>query len=219
MSNAPLQQDVPFGQDDLFAAAPGPAPARPRRRRRHLDRGNLLLAGLFAAGIACVYLLSLSGGPEKASAETQRAEKEVQVAIAMMNDPKSLAMGKAQGIVDSFYYEARQRQVPLKDLAGNPSIYREPEATEPKVIETPGGVTVPDPAVEAANRNAAEMMEIGRKLRLQSVLKGPGGTAAMIDNNVLTAGQTISGWTVESIQAHRVVLRWKDRTLELEMEH
>jgi len=49
------------------------------------------------------------------------------------------------------------------------------------------------------------------------VLSGSSGRFATISNNLLTEGQTISGWTVSKIIPGEVVLTWRDQTHVLKM--
>jgi hypothetical protein len=60
------------------------------------------------------------------------------------------------------------------------------------------------------------MLAAAKGLKLQSVLSGRTPTA-MISNNVLTVGQTISGWTVAEIHPRYVVLTWETHKFELRM--
>ncbi|HOF19416.1 MAG TPA: hypothetical protein PK082_10945, partial [Phycisphaerae bacterium] len=56
-----------------------------------------------------------------------------------------------------------------------------------------------------------QALDAVRQLTLQSVLVGTHGATAMVSNNLLTEGQTISGWKVEKIRPDEVVLTWKNQ--------
>jgi len=174
--------------------------------------GNFVLAGLFVAAIGCLYLLSLRGGPQEASADQRQAEARVDAALVQMNAASSARAGKDETttVVDTFYYEAKQRQIPIETIAGNAFIYHPPGATQDEQALNPNPEDQPDP------QRAQELAEV-RQLKLQSVLMGPQGARAMISNNVLAKGQTISGWTIESIKPREVLLSREGQTYLLQM--
>jgi len=210
-----VASDAPGEMDSMGDGGQAPVPAASRRSHPGPLRGaNLLLAGLFAAGIGGVYLLSLRQGPAEASAQERAAEIQVETALARISSGV-VAETKAKVLVDAFYYQASQRQIPVEELWGNPFLYtppRRPEPTtkpedktpkRPKPGERPSG---PDPLAEA------------RKLSLQSVLMGTDGRKAMISNNLLGEGQVIRGWTVQTIESRKVVLAREGKTYILKMQ-
>jgi len=98
--------------------------------------------------------------------------------------------------VDTFYYEASQRQVPIAQLGRNAFVYG------PARPALPGG----GPAGQGDGAAASAYMGAVANLQLQSVLSGPHGNKAMISNNVLSEGQAIEGWTVKRIASQEVIL-------------
>ncbi len=173
-----------------------------------LNSVNLILIGLVAAGILSVYLLSLFSGPAEASAEMQSNEAQVDAALSKMsagvNDKDSAAM------IDTFYYEARQRQIPLGQLHGNPFVFEASmglnNASQAGRVKGPARI------------QKQQAMGAVQSLVLQTVLKADGDrTKAIISNNLVSEGQNINGWTVKSIQSKQVVLKWKDLEFVLKM--
>jgi hypothetical protein len=204
--------------------AAGPS-ARRSRRGTKFTLANLVLAGLFAAGIGCVYLLHLRAGPAVASAAQQLNETQVDTALvqlgAMAADAKA-GRTRTRDLVASFYSQARQRQIPIERLKGNPFAYAPPQraaAGAAAADDQPAPRTDPYAAraAEEAARELARAMDDVKKLRLQSVLSG-GRPTAMISNSLLSEGQQIAGWTVVSIKPQQVTLQWKDKTHTLQME-
>ena len=190
------------------------SPAR-RLARAGGTGGNLLLAGLFAAGIGCVYLLSLRQGPAKVSAEQQAAEIQVDTVLAALGEAPfgaAARQGKAQALVEAFYLQTKQRQVPVGQLWGNPFVYSSSAVFDP-------GSPADDqaPAAEPAEPEPDNAMDAVKNLSLQSVLVGSRGKTAMISNNLLGEGQTIRGWTVSSIRSNEVVLTHQGRQHVLKM--
>jgi hypothetical protein len=197
-------------------APPEPPPAAPSAAGKLLaNKGNLLLAGLFAGGIFLVYLLSLRGGPSTANAEQQQVELQVETALSQFSaNGRKEESRKAREVVGSFYREARQRQVPIKQLSGNPFVYKSPGPAEAAPVKA-------QPAQEEtiAARNLGEALDAARQLVLQSVLTGEHGNTAMISNNLLTEGQTLGDWTVSKIEPRRVVLTFRGQEFVLRMHN
>jgi hypothetical protein len=201
---------------------PGEAPYADLPPTRHspakLARGNVLLIGLFVAAIAGVYILRVSNGPPKASAAVQENETKMDSflqTIDQLNSDKQKAT--SDSVASTFYYEARQRQIDVKELRVNPFDFQAPP--EPGV--TPTTAPVDSARVVQDQEDAQELSQAmagAKALKLQSVIAGSGGATAMISNNLLTVGQRISGWTVRKIDARQVVLAWKNQTYTLEME-
>jgi len=189
---------------------------RPSGRALPISKGNLLLAGAFAAGIVCIYILSLRGGPSQASAEQNETQTQVDNVLS-----KLAAAGAGGGIskkdqagINTSYYEARHRQIDLSALRGNPFVFARSPADKPASRpENPVGAKVEPKAEESQDYTRA--LQEAQKLSLQTILTGSSGSTAMISNNLLTEGQTINGWTVSKIRPSEVVLTWKDKTYVL----
>jgi len=178
---------------------------RPATKRKPITTGNLVLIGLFAAGIGCLYLLSLRVGPQQASAAEQAVAAEVDAAIQRMKTPVA-KRNETSTVVDTFYYEASQRQVPVDQLGRNAFVY---------------GSTLPkSDAINQADFGEDDTaLATAGKLELQSVLTGSAGAKVMISNNVLAEGQTIEGWTVKHIGAREVTLVRGELEYVLRMAH
>jgi hypothetical protein len=179
-----------------------------------MQGANLLLAALFVAGIGGVYLLSLRQGPAEASAQERQTEVQVDTALARLS-AGSVAQARAKTLVDAFYYQASQRQIPVEDLWGNPFQYTPPRRPQP--IEKPEDKAPKGPAAGERPSGPDPLAE-ARKLSLQSVLRGTDGSKAMISNNLLAEGQMIRGWTVQSIEPRKVVLTREGKTYILKMQ-
>jgi hypothetical protein len=122
----------------------------------------------------------------------------------------------AKEVVESFYRAAKDRQIPLSDLEGNPFVYVPPKAPAPEPVkkEEPDKEEAPeDPQAD----QRAEAIRAVQDLELQSVLLGGRTRSAMISNNLLAEGQTIKGWTVSRIESRRVILTWREETYVLQM--
>jgi len=181
-----------------------------------LSKENALLAGLFVAGMIAVYLLGLRGGPAEASASQRAAERQVDSALQQLDrmlPDAAPGRSKAKQVVDTFYYEARQRQIPIEQLSGNPFVFTLPAPRAEPLRTTRTEAT----DLRTQPEDDVDVSQAVKNLRLQSVLMGTHGATAMISNNMLTEGQEIQGWTVKTILPREVILTWKDRQYVLSM--
>lgn len=185
-----------------------------RAKRAGFARADMLLIAVFAAGILCVYVLGRRVSPRAASGQrpTVQITAETQLkSIGKSNSTGEIKPGKRMGIVDTFYYQAKQRQIPIEALLGNPFISRSPRLAAPVLPEpkTNGNEGQSDSLTEAIVR--------AKGLKLQSAMVGSGGATAMISGQLFTVGQQIRGWTVVQIEPRRVALAWRDQKFVLEM--
>ena len=116
----------------------------------------------------------------------------------------------AKAMVSEFYTAARQRQVDLRALQGNPFVFRGAPKAKPVQPVKPVKVV---PKVPDDERQALEAVQT---LRLKSIIAGD-QTVAMISSNIVGVGETIKGWTVVRIDPKDVELSWKDKNHVLEM--
>ncbi len=209
--------------DDIQAADQAPQAAKAVVERqpslaegavRWFKQGNSPLVTLFVMALAGVYLMSLRNEPAAASAQ-QVQDGQVEIALARWQARSEVvqkAGGSASDLVNTFYYETKQRQIPLDRLGTNPFEFKPPAAAPPPLVTNS---TEPQPTGEEAA--AIDALSAVKELRLQSILAGPHGATAMISNNILTEGQLIHGWTIIKIEPESVTLKWKDQMVELKM--
>ena len=194
-----------------------PAPKKAVKFNLHdFKQGNLLPAALFLAGIGMVCLLHMRSGPAIAMAGQSESETNVTSALMQIKTDAAGAKSydKAMAVVDTFYYQTAQRQIPPDQLEGNPFEFRvRRDMQSQPVLSTASKSEEPS----ADNLRLSEAMAAVKKLQLQSVLKSSNGATAMISNNLLTEGQVIQSWTVTKISPREVTLTWKDQTYQLKM--
>ena len=170
-------------------------------------------------GVVCVYGLHLRSGPATASAEQQLVESEVDIALLKIDVGainKRTKSGSDNGILDTFHYEARQRQIPLSHLISNPFVFESPRSS---LLQGLPEFNQNSKQYNAIAQDLTEAMEAVKQLKLQSILTNQQKAMAMISHNLIAEGGIINGWTVKSIKTREVVLQWRDRTYILEMSH
>ena len=183
--------------------------------------GNLMLVVMVLVSCAAVYLLRLHTGPQTASAQQQQDEIRVDTVLSMIdtNMCSTKSGAETSAVIDTFYYEANQRQIPLWKLSGNPFVFKAPKRKETPKKATDN--TQRNNALLQKNANAEEMRTIALnrldKLELQSVMVSPNGSVAMISNNLIAQGQKIEGWTVAEVKSRQVILTWKNLKHTLQM--
>lgn len=207
-------------QDGQLAGQENLAQAQQVPKFPMVSRSNLILGALFALAVCGIYLLHLKAGPAKASAAVQANDAKMDAFLqALQNIRQSYKdpMQRANSVVSTFYYEASQRQVPVKNLGSNPFAFEIPRVKPREPLES-----VPSSSVkqeDSETREFSQVMENVKKLTLQSVMTGgSAGATALISNNMLTVGQKIAGWTVIEIGPRQVVLKWKNETYLLKMQ-
>ncbi len=196
-------------------AAPAKGPLGMSRKTQAFIADNLMLAVMFAGGILGVYLLSLRGGPAKASAEQLAAESQVDAAITSTKSSSPAAKANEKAIIERFSNDAASRQIPLDKLHKNPFIFTPGQSKTPtpepvRFMPTPKAAPV-DPELQSANA-------VFKTLSLQAILKDrTGKSQATISGNPISQGQMISGWTVSRITETEVELTWRDQKRTLKM--
>jgi len=202
-----IQDD--FAEQQDFQQAAGATPGGPR-----FNRTTFALAGLFLAGIAVIAYMSLRDGPKQVSADEKAVQKKVEGFIAKREESPEAGESaqNTQDVVEAFHHYESRRQVPLDDLKSNPFVFGHPE-------EDAGGSANRLSAEEkaAAERREALTKELAR-FKLQSVMIGPRGGTAIINNNFLIEGQTLGSFTVGKIHRRSVNLTADEMAFTLQLE-
>lgn len=218
--------DAPAGGAE---GAPGPVAQntaatsvrKASKYRTQMARANVMLAVLFIGGTAAVYGVVLRKRPAEAMAQDSAAEARVDTAllrIAQSPTPATPAAGRmTRELLRSFYTEISSRQIPLSDLKKDPFVFVPPRSAG--TVSLTQEIPAADNQRQDDQRDTFEQAQ-GRfaLLRLQSIMMGRGGGSAIISSNLVTVGQKIDGFTVQSITPKTVVLAWQDKTFTLKMQ-
>jgi len=225
----PIVTDAPPGADQDAFDSQSEAQLSTKRRgaspyRAQMARANVMLAVLFIGGSAVVYGLLLRRRPAEASAQDQLAEAQVDDALLRISKLAPSGTGKpapgriTRELLQSFRTEISKHQVPLNRLSKDPFVFVPPlgkVAVPLRHTDTPAGNHQRiDPERETLEQAKARFAS----LRLQSIMMGRSGSSAIISNNLVTVGQRIEGFTVESITRKAVVLVWENNRFTLKMQ-
>jgi hypothetical protein len=219
----PPPQQQPYHEDADAEFAAMDAPGALSRKLPELAHGNLVLVVLFAVGALLVYLLSLRGGPEPASAQSSRDVIRVDAALKKLRvvNPDE---EKSSAVVSTFYYEARERQIGFGDLKGNPFVYQPPkreelaaaQADRQRDAERRRELEARKRQLEAQRR--AQALESVKKLKLESVMITGRGRVAVLSGDLAMQGQKMHGWTVDEIRERSVRMTRDDISYVLRIE-
>ena len=215
----------PSGGDSAGLESKAPAGRREKTRgpQRQMLRANIVLAGLFIAGGATVYGLAFRDRTATASAEQQAVESQVEAAILQLTGPKASDAPDApgsvtQGLLETFYAQVTERQIPPEALRKNPFYFVHPTGRTIEVSVGANGSAPPKVVAQPGVLTEKTVLEELKTLALQSVMMGRNGTGtAIISNNLLTVGQSIKCFTVTKINPDSVVLDWEGKEYELTM--
>jgi hypothetical protein len=184
--------------------------------KKSIPTSTLVLVGILAACGGGTYLMYVKSGPKVAAASVEVQAADQTINKFLSNDKDNVKQMKdlltsTQKAVSQFLAESGKRQVPIEELQTNPFRLKLPKPAEP----------TEDEAAAAARKLKAEeekkAHEIANGLHLQSIMRGR-RNSCMINNTLLTQGQTIEGFTVEAITPKSVVLVRGDVKVEKTMD-
>lgn len=185
---------------------------------RPKPRGNnafVLLLLVFCAALAVIYVIGMRK-PKAAVAADIETERKFDTALASLAQRSGKSdlnkSANADQIVQMFYNTPKSSQIKAEDLPGNPFDLEIPDVpkTEPRMTKTGGQVS--------DNRGTPAGESGAPQFKLQSIIVSRQMPAAMINNKLCTIGSRLGEWEVTDIDASRVILASKDRTMELKME-
>jgi hypothetical protein len=189
------------------AAVPATGQSSAEESASAQKRANLVLAVLFLAGMALVYFMSMHDETTKANPLETASETIVNHAVQQFQTDPGNILGPDEPDVSSVELAREmitgtaKRQVPLKELKGNPFVLAHGKQTKPKPPKEtkPAGLT---PGATAVQRAEA--------LQLQSIVIADNRSLAIISDRLLTVGHEIAGWRVHEIANGQVILKLGD---------
>jgi hypothetical protein len=181
-------------------------------QKKPMDRTTVLVFGVLLLGAAGYYMMYARTGPQAATAATAESEQADQTINQFLSSGEQHAreMRKLRETTDKVvaqFQGAAPTQVPVAELQANPFKYSQEND-------------------EASNAAAAQKkreeervaaVAAAQTLQLQTILSGAKKTC-MINNQMYTEGQTVSGFTVEVINADGVVVKSGSYRFKLKMQ-
>ncbi|MEI8194817.1 MAG: hypothetical protein WCI73_02795 [Phycisphaerae bacterium] len=172
---------------------------------------TLALIGIFAAGIAAIYLLGMQHKPRSADAAPSEQEVKVDSAIEAL-----LSKSSDQGKLDNLY----------KNTERLVTLFREAPDTGTTLRDNPfvRSSTHQEPLLQAASGSVADQERLRRAaesfagLKLESVMMSKNLSAAMINHKIVTVGAKVGEFTVLAIESERVLLGFGSTQFELKVQ-
>ncbi len=229
------------------AFAEGDMGGQDSRFKGALSRTNLVLFGVFLAGVAIVAFMSMRQGPQESNAANQAQQQRVDQAInnflarqdgvspqaanggsdlippatgSKRDKPLDDLMADSDHLVKMFFNFTDKSQVPLEDLKTNPFRFGEEKTNSTSVTEEEAA------AAETARRKAEEQAKRERiakakddlaNLKLQTIMASGNSSQAMINTSIVRVGDTVVGFKIEKIETQRVHLSRDGMEFTLEM--
>ena len=196
------------GADDLNAAlTEGEATFVTTEKKQQVSTGTLVVGGLIVAAAAIAYVMHIRTGPAKASAATGVADQTISQFLShdSQNAAKMRQLLKdTEKAVQQFQQQPAKTQVPLDQLKTNPF-----RAETGEVSDAVGKAQ--------EKRKKEDLLKEVQTLRVQSIMSG-NRKAAMINNALLTEGESVQGFEIEKITADAVIVRKDGSRFALKMQ-
>lgn len=189
-------------------------------QKKSLGTGTFILIGLVLAAAGGTYLMYHRSNAKAAAAATAAPEsKQAEQTISQFLSPgnkdnvkqmRDLLDG-TQKVVSQFMAESGKKQVPVDQLSTNP--FRLNPIQDPAAAEDVSAAT----AARLKAERERKVLEAAQALNLQTIMLGR-RKACMINNTMYTEGQTVEGFTIETINAQSIILVKGEYRVERKME-
>jgi len=178
-----------------------------------ISRSTLMLVGVFALGLAMIWLLGLQAKPRAASAADTQVDSAITDMLGKSTKQEQLKrlFKDTDSLVKMFYEYPGASSIPADELPVNPFAHNGPATA---VISPVAPVPVGTSAEQERLRRAAESFAT---LKLQSIMLSKNMAAAMINNQLVTVGAKVGEFTVTEIETQRVVLSLGKNKFELKL--
>jgi hypothetical protein len=197
---------------DLSDALSGDETSFVTEQKKPVDRTTLLVFGVILLGAAGYYLMYARTGPQTAAAATAESEQADQTINQFLSSGEANAreMRKLRETTDKVvaqFQGAAPTQVPVNELQANPFKYAQEndEATNAAAAQ------------KKRDEERAAAVAAAQTLQLQTILSGAKKTC-MINNQMYTEGQSVGGFTIETISADGVVVKSGAYRFKLKMQ-
>ncbi len=178
----------------------------PAEHGKSVKQSTYVLIALFVIGALCVWFMIKKTTPKNASAAPNPEEAKIEAAISQLTGIQTEMTTKVDDIVGRFSQISTVDQVDVAELKKNP--FRR------DII--PGLLAEPSPGEQESLKREQIQREAG-KLQLFSIMSSPGGNCCMINDRILSVGQTIDNFTVKQITSRVVDLERNGVTIQLKM--
>ncbi len=171
---------------------------------KNLRNSTIVVAVLFAIGLAGLGYMIRKSQPQAASARSNKDEEtKMEAAISRLTGVSSEMVSRMDEIVEKFYEFSDVFQIGVTDLVKNPF---EVEAFMGAIKET--APSEQDQKAKAAQLRREMLQQRAATLALLSVMRSEDGNACMINDRILRQGDSIEGFVITRIAGDSVDLTW-----------
>jgi hypothetical protein len=185
--------------------------------KKPLSTGTFVMAGFLLACAGATYFMYHRNATASVAATPESAAAQSTITQFLSDDKDNVNKMKdllhnTEKAVEQFKASPVKTQVPVGDLQTNPFRLAD---------EKPDGAEVPLDKLAAEKKAAEEKaatLKAAQTLNVQFVMSGGKRKSCMINNAVYREGQTVGGFTVESINPGAVIVRKGETRFELKMK-
>ncbi len=176
---------------------------------KRVRKTTTLLAVLFIIGLLCLWFMIKKSSPKAASAANSTTEETlVEAAIARLTGVKTEMFGRMDEIVGKFYEFSEVPQVKVNELAKNPF---ELETTSGNLKNST------ENEMDARAIWQQQLRQNSKGMQLWSIMQTQQGYRCMIDDEILSEGDSINGFKVDQIGNNFVKLESDGVQIELKL--
>jgi hypothetical protein len=174
-------------------------------RGRNARRSTIMVAILIGIGLLGLWFMIKKSKPQSACAASNETEEtKIEGAIARLTGVSSEMLNRMDQIVNKFYEFSNVLQVGVSELAKNP-FELEMFLSQLKAETDAQGQEL-EVDVEMIRRQ--QLRQQAKNMHLVSIMHSDQGGCCMIDDRILSKGESINGFTISEIGDRFVKLRF-----------
>ena len=186
-ANQPVQSTVQGQDQEYFTVTTDKNKTR---------KSTIALAVLFGIGVLCLWFMIKKSSPQTATAASPGAEEtEIEMAITRLTGVKSEMFRGIEKIVNKFYEFSKVQQIEVNELLKNPF----------KIelflgnLKNASNTGLKDSDINAEQIRQQRLKQQTKDMQLVSIMQSGQGNCCMIDDTILSEGDSIRGFTVLKI--------------------
>jgi hypothetical protein len=200
--------DAQLGADSSFVTTTS--------REKSIKNGTIIFIAVFCVSLGCLWFMIKKTTPQAAMAKTSSDDSmQIENAIAKVTGTKAEFFQGIDNVVSKFNEFSNVLQIKVNELQKNPFEHQKYSITS---------LSPEQEQAESAferQRVVRDTLEQGATgMQLLSIMKSPKGNSCMINDKMLSKGDTIDGWQVVAITDKGVELsaQGMQKTLKISAE-
>lgn len=202
-ASAAMQAEI---SPDGGGASPGQDYIKPVEYGKSVKKGTLILAVIFLAGGAGVWLMIKKAGPSIASGAGKESVQKIDEVLSQFSTFRTQVSTEMDRVAVRLNQASQLGQIQVEDLKKNP--FRQEFSLDRGSK---------DLSAVQMQQHKEDMRRRAMAYQLWSITENIENPCCMINDKVLFTGDVIGGFTVKKISNGSVVLEFEDITVELKM--